>query len=100
MRFPIARRLGARPHSITARPQERRAVAAVVHPGASSDQKSHDSKSDLLSAGPRPDLPHVRSSEAAKSMADQVRHAVDHDAEYALHAITHFRPQAGDTLQA
>ena len=99
MRFPIARRLGTRPQSITARPRERREIAAVEQPGASSDQKSHDSTSDLLSADPRPDLPHVRSSEVAKSMVDQVRHAANRDAESTLHAITHFRAQARDVLQ-
>ena len=100
MRFPIARRLGARPHSITARPQERRAIAAVEQPGASSDQKSHDSQSELLSAGPRPDAPHVASSEVAQDIIEQIRHAADQHTEHTLGAVTRFRPQSKEILQA
>jgi len=98
MRFPIARRLGPRPQAITARPQEKRVIAAVEHPGASSDQKSHDTQGDVLGAGPRPDSPRIISLEAAQTVIEQVRQATNHDAERMLRAITHFRPQAGDVL--
>ena len=100
MRFPIARRLGPRPRTITARSREKKAIAAVEHSGASSDQKSHDTQSDILSAGPRPDSPRITSREAAESVIEQVRQAANHDTERMLRAITHFRPQAGDALQA
>jgi hypothetical protein len=99
MRFPIARRLGPRPRTITARSREKRAIAPVEHSGASSDQKSHDIQSDILSAGPRPDSPRITSREAAEGVIEQVRQAANHDAERTLHAITRFRPQAGDALQ-
>ena len=72
----------------------------MEHPGASCDQKSHDTQSDILGAGPRPDSPRITSREAAESVAEQIRQAANHDAEYTLRAITHFRPQAGDALQA
>jgi hypothetical protein len=100
MRFPIARRLGPRSQTITARPQKKRAIAPVEHPGTSGDQKSHDTQSDILSTGPRPDSPRITSREAAESVIGQIRQAANHDAERTLHAITHFRPQAGDALQA
>jgi len=100
MRFPIARRLGSRSQPITARPQEKRTIAPAEHSGASSDQKSHDTQSDILSAGPRPDSPRITSRQASESVIEQVRQAAYHDAEHTLRAITHFRPRAGDTLQA
>jgi len=100
MRFPIARRLGSRPHNVTARPREQRAVAPVEHSGGSSDQKSHDGASDLLSVDPHPDAPRVRSRRAAEEALEQVRQAASRDAEPMLRAITHFRPQAQHVLQA
>jgi|GEM_PF-6496813 hypothetical protein len=99
MRFPIARRLGPRPRTITARSQEKRAIAAVEHSGASSDQKSHDTQGNILSAGPRPDSPRITSREAAESVIEQVRQEANHDAGHMLRTITCFRPQAGDVLQ-